>query len=215
MNKEHQVDRSNQAAATWDGMQTVDLLRHGDVEGGTRLLGWADLALSELGWQQLRAATRTDEARWDCVIASPLRRCREFAEVLTQELGIPLMLESGFKEIGFGDWEGRLIADLRSMHADEVERFWSDPAHQAAPGGEPFDEFESRVTAAWTSLWDAPPGAHILVVSHGGTIRTLLRQVLGFPTDRFFRIDVPYAGLSRIRRVGRQPPRLVFHNGAL
>jgi alpha-ribazole phosphatase len=33
---------------------TIDLLRHGDVAGGVRLLGQWDEPLSELGWSQMR-----------------------------------------------------------------------------------------------------------------------------------------------------------------
>lgn len=35
----------------------IDLLRHGDVEGGQKYRGQLDDPLSELGWNQLRTAT--------------------------------------------------------------------------------------------------------------------------------------------------------------
>ena len=46
---------------------TIDLLRHGQCEGGEIFRGSTDVALSEAGWQQMRHATQ-EEDNWDRVI---------------------------------------------------------------------------------------------------------------------------------------------------
>ena len=52
---------------------TIDLLRHGDVEGGRKYRGQLDDPLSELGWQQLRSAT-SKKQNWQHIVSSPLFR---------------------------------------------------------------------------------------------------------------------------------------------
>lgn len=57
----------------------------------------------------------------------------------------------------------------------------------------------------------------MLLITHGGTIRMVLRRLLDMPVRRIWRIEVPFAAISRIR-LHRDPdsePHLVFHNGRL
>ncbi len=54
---------------------TIDLLRHGACEGGEIFRGSSDVALSEQGWQQMRAAIADETAPWQAVVSSSLQRC--------------------------------------------------------------------------------------------------------------------------------------------
>ena len=63
-----------QGEETW-----VDLLRHGEPEGGRRYRGAQDDPLSERGWRQMHASG-IEGAQLTGVVSSPLRRCRAFAE---------------------------------------------------------------------------------------------------------------------------------------
>lgn len=193
----------------------IDLLRHGEPEGGQLLRGWRDDPLSPRGLAQLRAAV-PDRPPWQGIMTSPLRRCAAFAETLAGELALPLADDPDLREAHFGDWEGRSPAALLASDREAVLRFWSDPAAYAPPGGEVLREFVARVRAGWQRLLTQAQGRHWLLVAHGGVIRVILADVLGAPLDNLFRIDVPYASLSRIE-VLHQPdvdfPRLIFHNG--
>ncbi len=197
---------------------TIDLLRHGDVAGGTRLLGHTDAALSELGWTQLRNVVNNRQCPWTEIISSPLQRCHLFAQEIATQLQLPLRKEPDLKEISFGEWEGALFEDLyKSEHADQLRAFWQNPAENPALGGEFYMTFEDRVLKAWQKIVVAQmqqESSHLLLVIHGGVIRTLLRGILDFPIEHFFRIDVPYACLSRIE-IAEGIPRLVFHGGQL
>lgn len=206
-------------------MLTIDLLRHGDVEGGTRLLGHTDLPLSELGWVQLRGVVENKNCPWTQIIASPLQRCRSFAEELAEEHTIPISIEPNLKEISFGEWEGERFADLYAGNdADAIRAFWHNPSQNPAPGGEKYAAFEERVLGSWDRVITATmsdqaseektTAKHVLLVVHGGVIRALLRGILHFPTSHFFRLDVPYACLSRVV-IENGIARVVFHGGQL
>ena len=195
---------------------TIDLLRHGECEGGDVYRGSLDVPLSDNGWQQLRASAG-DFAGWQQIVSSPLQRCARFAEELSARHGLPVRFDDAFREVHFGDWEGRAIADVWREQGSHVRRFFADPVNASPPNGEPLRQFEQRVLSGWESLLQAHRGEHCLLVAHGGTIRVLLAQVLAMPLTRIANLEVPYASASRIRihHTEGQPEfaSLVFHNG--
>ncbi len=194
---------------------TIDLLRHGECEGGHVYRGSLDLPLSETGWEQLRSKAG-DFNEWTRIVTSPLQRCARFATELAARCECPLSVMDAFSEVHFGDWEGRLIADVWREQGSHVRRFFADPVNAAPPNGEPLHEFEQRVVAGWNALLRDNRGEHVLLVAHGGTIRVLLAQVLAMPLTRIANLDVPYASASRVRihHSQNQPDfvSLVFHN---
>jgi alpha-ribazole phosphatase/probable phosphoglycerate mutase len=192
---------------------TVDLIRHGEPVGGIRFRGHTDDPLSETGWAQMRAAIQ-GESQWQVVVSSPLLRCAEFAAELAAHAGVPLETEARFKEIGFGEWEGRTPEELMQSAPDCLDRLWRDPARYTPPGGEGLEAFAARVTASWNDTLARHAGKKILLVAHGGVNRVILCHVLQIPLQHMFRLVVPFAGLSRIRILGSGAealPQLVFH----
>lgn len=176
---------------------TVDLLRHGEPDGGPRFRGTVDDPLSTTGWAQMEAATAHDA--WDRVVCSPLRRCREFALSLAGQRGLECRIEADFREIGFGLWEGLTSAQVEADYGHALARFWQDPVAYPPPQGEPVAAFSARVEAAWQRLVAGAQGQRVLVVAHGGTIAMLLRGVLGMPLSHSWRVRMGYAGLARLR----------------
>lgn len=196
---------------------TVDLLRHGEPVGGRKYRGQTDDPLSEKGWAQMRAAVG-EHRPWDAILSSPLSRCRAFAEELSTRLGLPLELDERLMEIGFGAWEGRTAEELMRDDPEVLMRFWSDPLHHTPPGAEPLARFRDRIDAVWHDLLGRHRGRRVLIVCHAGVIRMCVARALDMPLDRLFRIQVPSAGLTRLRvdmSDAGMLPRLVFHAGHL
>lgn len=164
-------------------LRRIVLLRHGETEGNSkeRFHGSSDIPLSEEGRAQVRAASRRLAREvFDVVVASPLRRSWESARIASG--GAPLRLETGFREVHFGRWEG--------MTAEEIAQ--SDPVLYAdwqakAPGfeypsGEPRAAFRSRVLAGLESLQASGASCALLVV-HKGVIRVIAEHLLGKPLE--------------------------------
>jgi alpha-ribazole phosphatase/probable phosphoglycerate mutase len=200
-----------------DTVTTVDLLRHGEPEGGVRYRGSVDDPLSKTGWKQMRTAVG-DHCPWDVIVSSPLRRCAEFAQELSRRHELPLSIAPGFREISFGDWEGHTADEIMTANPEALSLFWRDPLRHPPPNGEPLLACNRRVTAAWRDLLQLQSDRHVLLVAHGGIIRIVLRQVLEMPLKRLWRLEVPYATFSRVRvyRNGSLPePLLEFHGKGL
>jgi alpha-ribazole phosphatase/probable phosphoglycerate mutase len=193
----------------------IDLLRHGDVEGGRKYRGQLDDPLSELGWQQLRECTKKKQ-RWQHIISSPLKRCAEFADELAQACHLPLRTEERFKEVSFGLWEGKTAGQLLESDEETIKQYWLDPINTTPPQGENLLAFEQRVISGWKSMLTEYQGQHILMVSHAGVMRMILCHLLGMPLTEMFKLDIGLAKASRLQIDhvdGEHYPRLLFHGG--
>jgi len=175
----------------------IDLLRHGEPVGGRRYRGQVDDALSETGWTQMWNAVAADP-EWQQIVSSPLQRCSAFAASLAESLVLPVQLEPRFREIGFGDWEGKTRDELDRLDPGQIARFYQDPVNNRPPGAEPLAEFTGRVQTAFNEMLDRFTGQSVLVVAHAGVIRAILAYTLDMPLSSMYRISVPNAGISRI-----------------
>ncbi|MCL1501388.1 fructose-2,6-bisphosphatase [Xanthomonas nasturtii] len=174
----------------------ITLLRHGDT-GQRSYRGQLDDPLTELGWQQLRAATA--EGVWDAVVASTLQRCAKFAAELAQARAIPLQLDPRLREYHFGRWQGVPVADIDRDEGAALGRFWADPVRHPPPQAEPFADFCARLSAALDAIVTHHPAQRVLVVTHGGAIRALRCMVEARPFGSMTEMAVPHASLHPLK----------------
>jgi len=172
----------------------IDLLRHGEPVGGGCFRGSQDDVLSERGFAQLDVATG-QAGQWKCIVSSPLRRCCDYAKQLSGQLNIPLLIDNELAERHFGQWEGLQAQDIP---AEELAQFWQNPVMFNPQGSEVFEDFVTRSIRVWARL-KQQPYQHILVITHGGVIRSMIGHILKMPTESLVLLEVPYANMSRIR----------------
>lgn len=149
-------------------MTDLYLVRHGETDWNRarRIQGLTDIPLNDTGREQARLTgtllTRRPIAR---VVASPLGRARETAEIIARELGLPEPeLRDALVERNYGAAEGL------GFHEIDVRY----PPGSDVPGRESRDAVAARVVPALQSLAAEYPGGPIVVVSHGGAIRAAL-----------------------------------------
>lgn len=177
---------------------TLDLLRHGETEQGGGFRGSIDDALTPQGWQQMQASLAGRNG-WSAVISSPLQRCADFAATVAETHACPLILAPGLRELHFGGWEGRSASELMESSADALGQFWADPYAFTPPEAEPMAAFAERVMMAVAALQQSHSQQHLLVVTHGGVMRLLLARARGLPAKDLLQVEVPHAGLFRLR----------------
>lgn len=192
---------------------TLDLMRHGEPVGGRRYRGQIDDPLSARGWAQMQAAIG-DARPWTEIVSSPLLRCRAFAETLAQRLELPLSLDPRLMEVGFGEWEGKSVAEIEAAAPGSMARFKADPMNARPAGAEPLTDFHARVAEGLAAIVAHRVEAHVLLVAHAGVIRMALAWALSIPLANAYRIEVGNAALTRLRFSGSQAS-LVFHDGSL
>ena len=126
----------------------LDLIRHGEPEGGVRYRGSVDDPLSQTGWQQLRQATNQCGCRWDAIFTSPMLRCHEFARELSSQQQRPLTVVEDLRELCFGTLEGLTPKQAWQQQPELLAKLWQDPAGHTPPEGEPYNDFLARVGRA-------------------------------------------------------------------
>jgi broad specificity phosphatase PhoE len=179
-------------------MTQVDFLRHGHCLGGEIFRGSTDVELSPEGWQQLRSKVSGHETRWDHIVSSPLQRCRQFAEELSRQSKTPLTVDERWREMSFGDWEGREVKEIWKSDKASAIGYFTDPERQNTANIEPVEDIIHRLSGAWQTILDEHSGKRVLVVAHGGVIRFQLAAVLDLPLKAVGQIQLPYAAISRI-----------------
>lgn len=177
----------------------IDLIRHGEPEGGDVFRGRINPVLTAQGAWQFERRLQLIEPAWNQIISSPLSRCLASATGLSERLGLPLSVDERFIEIDFGEWENRLVADVLREQSDQAKQLWADPLNFCAPGGESVPAVQQRVVAAWTDLLNTYQGGHLLVVCHGGVMRVLAQHLLSLAPEAMNRLAIPYAGLMRFK----------------
>jgi ribonuclease H / adenosylcobalamin/alpha-ribazole phosphatase len=177
------------------------LVRHGAsvLSPERRFSGRGDVPLSPDGTEQARlvAARLARRDGVKAVISSPLRRARRTAEAIAGGLGLDVIVADDLIETDFGEWEGHTFAEVRERWPDLLTAWLASP-DVAPPGGESFAGTAERVLRARDQLLGAYPGVTIVVVSHVGPIKTLLRSALDAPPQTMFRMQIDVASVSEV-----------------
>lgn len=177
----------------------VDVIRHGQPEGGEVFRGRTNHALTDLGKWQFEQRIARHSNTYQAIISSPLQRCRYSAEWLAQQASLPLNVVTDWQEIDFGDWEDQAIASVMKNQADHAQQMWQDPLNFCAPGGESVPQLQQRMIAAWQDLLQQYAGQQVLLVSHGGVMRVLAQYLLDLAPQSMSQLAIPYAGFMRFR----------------
>src|SRR5438132_7890528 len=146
------------------------LVRHGEsicsvngIVGGER----GCTGLTERGFAQARALRDRfvrEGFKPDIVLASPLPRAHQTAEVVAEGLGLVIERHDDLCEFIPGEIDGTLWDDYESF--DVV----AEPDRPLSAGGESLTVFKERVSNLLEHLADEHDGRMVLAVCHGGII---------------------------------------------
>ena len=180
------------------GME-IYFLRHGETEWNRehRIQGsteWTDLTDNGV---RLAEATRDGMIekglKFDRIFSSPYRRAFHTAQILGAGFGIEPVVDDRLREISFGPYEGTRYG--KGLFADDniMACFFDPPRYVARDGAEPFDAVAVRVRAfideALAPL--ASTCSRVLVVAHGGILRTVLRLTASLSLADFWKGEQP------------------------
>jgi probable phosphoglycerate mutase len=169
---------------------TIYLARHGETEWNRigRWQGATDIPLSDVGRAQARElADRLRGRRIARVHASQLSRALETAQIVAAHLGLGAPTSDvRLRERGYGAFEGLTREECAVQFPGAWERYLAD-RRLVPPGAEPQVEVVDRITAAMLELattafepaFGESEAGPILVISHGGVIRSFIHATVG------------------------------------
>ena len=173
----------------------VTLVRHAETDANASGIwqGHGGHGLSDRGRLQAEAlGRRLADRDFDQVVASDLPRAIETAELA----GLEAKPDPAWREIDIGAWEGLTRDEVHRRYPDEIAAVRAgEPVKMG--GGESWHDLGRRIGETFASLIDdAPDGARILVVTHGGVVHAVLAGRLGFRGRR-----APWP-IDRVRNTG-------------
>jgi broad specificity phosphatase PhoE/ribonuclease HI len=182
---------------------TLILLRHGVTKHTAERRfsgpGGDDPSLTPLGREQvLRSAVAlARDGGVDAIVTSPLRRAFDSASVVSDTVGVEVVVDDGFREASFGDWDGHTLAEVEERWPTDLDA-WLSSAEVAPPGGESMSDVRRRVEEALGRTLAAYPGKSVLVVSHVNPIKLAVRYCLDAPFEVVNRMLVAPASLTTL-----------------
>lgn len=151
-----------------NNLSSFYFLRHGQTDWNKQRVcqGQTDVPLNATGQEQARnARALLANIPISTVVASPLSRAYQTAEIVNEALNCPLVIVDGLQEMYFGEQEGKPVT------ASTHEELFADACNW---GGETIDGFINRVMGAVEEALSHP--GPVLVVAHGGVYWALAKR---------------------------------------
>ncbi|AWN22988.1 histidine phosphatase family protein [Deinococcus irradiatisoli] len=179
----------------------LTLLRHGRSRADDEDVheGRYDSPLTDTGRAQARQLAAYWQAHppgFEAAICSSLARARETAELVCAPLGLTPQVSDLWRE-----WDNGPLAGLPFGEAERrypTAAFRHDFSPFTVDGGESQAQIRARALTALHDLW-AMPVSKVLLVSHGGFLNSVLRELTGAERGWFAFGDTGFARLSLTR----------------
>jgi broad specificity phosphatase PhoE len=172
---------------------TILLVRHGETDWNLerRVQGHTDRPLNATGRAQAEAlADELADERLDAVYSSDLARAYETARLVAARHGLPVVLVPELREKDFGTWEGLTDEEIRLRFPDAAPgRVWGD--------AETYEAMSARVLGALQRIASEHPDGRVLVVAHGGPVRSVLIHCESAREGRIANCDVVRVEIER------------------
>ena len=192
-------------------MGTIYIVRHGETlwnaEG--RIQGHTDVALTERGREQARAtARRLSGIPFDVAYSSDMSRTRDTALIILGERSTPLHSVPELREYNKGVFEGLTPEEYRDRYPDLFQASLVNDPDFAPPGGETIRQCQARMSGFFRNVKGNNPEGNVLIVGHGGSLRSGLVELLGLPLEANWKFVMHNCALSVIRTY---PDNAVLH----
>lgn len=167
------------------------MIRHGETALNVKgcYYGRTDAVLSEKGISQARYLKEIlKEVSFDYIVASPLVRAYNTAQIVMEEREQEIFGDRRLMEQDFGIFEGMTYKEIQNTYPKELDAWNEEFSTYRIPKGESFADVRSR---AEDFLRDIPSGREskgekMLIVAHKGTLGHLLAAMLKLPLDGYW-----------------------------
>ncbi len=159
------------------------IMRHGESESNTGHIAISHKKGYPLTEKGRRSAEKTAKVlakkKIDMVIASPISRAKETAEIVARVIGKKVFYDARLSEINVGVFDGRDIGDYHRYYKNLADKF-SKPS----PMGESLRDVRGRMVRVIVDLEKKYSGKRILMVSHEYPIWMLFSAGLGLSEEK-------------------------------
>lgn len=161
---------------------TLYLVRHGETEWNKNgiVMGQSDSPLTEVGLEQAQiTAQELKDIHFDAIFSSDLHRAKRTAEIIKLERQIAIRTSKALRERTYGHYEGTSGEEYRKkfQHLFDKVKQLTEKGQKEFKFDHDIESDEEVISRFITQLREiaiAYPSKTVLIVSHGGCIRTFL-----------------------------------------
>jgi broad specificity phosphatase PhoE len=182
-------------------MNSVLFIRHAETDMAGTFCGHSNPPINASGRQQIQAlmdALNGEEI--SRIFTSDLERAMTTAETLANAFEAPCIQKPNLREIDFGAWEGLTWQQIEEQDKAHSFRWTEAYPNLSAPGGESFANFETRVIAEVTEIFNSSDPRQAAIVTHGGVMRVVLQVLCGLPENEAWELTRSYCSFFKYPR---------------
>ena len=179
----------------------IILIRHGETEWNSqkRMQGHSNSDLSSVGQAQIQALGQwMKNVPFDLIYSSDSLRAKQTAEAITQFSGHGLKIDLRLREKNLGVFEGLTSEEARERHPEVFRLFKTAGSKYVIDEGESTQQLQDRALEIVNEIRIKHPEERVLLVTHGGFIRVVMKHSLGLSLETPTRFLIRNTGVFRL-----------------
>jgi probable phosphoglycerate mutase len=179
----------------------IILIRHGETEWNSqkRMQGHSNSDLSSVGQAQIQALGQwMKNVPFDLIYSSDSLRAKQTAEAITQFSGHELQFDQRLREKNLGVFEGLTSEEARERHPEVFRLFKTAGSKYVIDEGESTQQLQDRALEIVNEIRIKHPEKRVLLVTHGGFIRVVMKHSLGLSLETPTRFLIRNTGVFRL-----------------
>lgn len=182
-------------------MGTLLFIRHAETDMAGRFCGHSDPPLNERAYGQIAELLNAlKDEPIDAIYTSDLLRAQTTANAIGQAFGLSQIAVPGLREIDFGEWDGLSWEEIEARDSAYACKWTEAYPQLAAPGGESFVSFRSRVMAELEQLLTRLDQRCFAIVTHAGVMRVVLHELCGLGETEAWKQTRSYCSFFKYKR---------------
>jgi len=179
----------------------IIFIRHGETEWNSqqRMQGHSNSDLSSVGQAQIQALGQwMKNMPFDHIYSSDSLRAKQTAEAITQFSGNELKIDLRLREKNLGVFEGLTSEEARERHPEVFGLFKTAGSKYVIDEGESTQQLQDRALEIVDEIRIKHPEERVLLVTHGGFIRVVMKHSLGLSLEKPTRFLIRNTGVFRL-----------------
>ena len=179
----------------------IILIRHGETEWNSqqRMQGHSNSDLSPVGQAQIQALGQwMKNVHFDQIYSSDSLRAKQTAEAITQFSGNEMKIDLRLREKNLGVFEGLTSEEARERHPEVFRLFKTEGSKYVIDEGESTQQLQDRALEIVEEIRIKHPEERVLLVTHGGFIRVVMKHSLGLSLETPTRFLIRNTGVFRL-----------------
>ncbi len=178
------------------------ILRHGEAESNHEkyISCWPEkriINLTDEGRKEIEKIAQTlKKENIQLIFSSDLLRTKETAEIVSEQINIPVKFDERLREYNVGEFNGQPIEKFNNFVSEKIDLFFKTPK-----GGENLSDVRGRMMDFILEIEKKYKNKNILIVSHGHPLWVLENAAQGLDEKEIVKTTKKYIKVGKLREI--------------